>query len=251
VFEINQTCASVGCFSGDGGGFPVTISSAGSYRLTSNLSGFIKDTLFIEVESDDVTIDMNGFEIRCFDSSPFAEERACVAGFGNAIDAADQANLTVYNGTILTVGKNGVVAGDGARIQRLHIAGGTGSMVVGAGSILTENVITGHRAIGIFSDGDSTISGNTVSFKLASGIEAGDGSRVSGNTSFENGIDGIRTGRDCLVQGNVVRANTGAGLALSGGTGYVENSSNGNSGGTVSGGVSLGANVCNGNTTCP
>ncbi len=37
VLEINQACADSGCFSGDGAGFPVIISAAGSYRLTSNL----------------------------------------------------------------------------------------------------------------------------------------------------------------------------------------------------------------------
>ena len=251
VAEINQTCASVGCFTGDGGGFPVTISSAGSYRLTSNLIGFIKDTAFIEVNADDVTIDMNGFEIRCFDTGVTgAAPRACPAGVGNAIDAVGQANLTVYNGSILSAGKNGVVAGDGARVQGLHLIGNTAGIVAGAGSILSENVVTGHRSFGIVTDAESTISGNTVSFNLASGIEAGAGSRVAGNASFENGIDGIRTGRDCLVQGNTVHANTGVGLALAGGTGYVENSSNGNTAGAVSGGVNLGANVCNG-VVCP
>jgi hypothetical protein len=39
VLEINQACATqTGCFPGDGAGFPVVISSSGSYRLTSNLS---------------------------------------------------------------------------------------------------------------------------------------------------------------------------------------------------------------------
>jgi hypothetical protein len=37
VLEINQACVSVGCFPGDLAGFPVTISSTGSYRLTSSL----------------------------------------------------------------------------------------------------------------------------------------------------------------------------------------------------------------------
>ena len=38
VLEINQVCADkTGCFSGDAAGFPVTIGTAGSYRLTGNL----------------------------------------------------------------------------------------------------------------------------------------------------------------------------------------------------------------------
>jgi hypothetical protein len=35
--EINQSCIAVGCFPGDTAGFPVTITSSGSYLLTGNL----------------------------------------------------------------------------------------------------------------------------------------------------------------------------------------------------------------------
>jgi hypothetical protein len=39
VLEINQTCAvETGCLAGDSPGFPVTISTAGSYRLTGSLN---------------------------------------------------------------------------------------------------------------------------------------------------------------------------------------------------------------------
>ena len=47
VFEIDQRCVAVGCFPGDFAGFPVTISSPGEYRLTSNL-----DTRFSPTPAD-------------------------------------------------------------------------------------------------------------------------------------------------------------------------------------------------------
>jgi hypothetical protein len=67
VLEINQTCAvKTGCFSGDTAGFPVTISAAGSYLLTSNLvvpdenkSGLP----FASSTVSNVSIDLGAFEI--------------------------------------------------------------------------------------------------------------------------------------------------------------------------------------------
>ena len=65
VLEINQACAvSAGCFVGDSGGFPVTISSPGSYRLTSNLITRAPGD-GIDVTTEQVEIDLNGFTIGC------------------------------------------------------------------------------------------------------------------------------------------------------------------------------------------
>jgi hypothetical protein len=45
--------------------------------------------------------------------------------------------------------------------------------------------------------------------------------------------------------------NTAWGLNLTAGAGYSDNVISSNAGGTVSGGVNAGGNVCNGSTTCP
>src|SRR5215472_16787685 len=64
VLEINQVCATgPGCFPGDSAGLPVTITTAGSYRLTSNLTVPNATTDGIDVNADNVTIDLNGFII--------------------------------------------------------------------------------------------------------------------------------------------------------------------------------------------
>ena len=44
---------------GDTPGFPVTISKAGSYRLSGNLTVPNKDTTAILIVADDVTLDLN------------------------------------------------------------------------------------------------------------------------------------------------------------------------------------------------
>lgn len=65
VLEINQTCAvQTGCFAGDTAGLPVTISASGSYRLTSNLVVPDENTDGIVVDTENVSIDLAGFEIR-------------------------------------------------------------------------------------------------------------------------------------------------------------------------------------------
>jgi hypothetical protein len=47
---------------GDAPGFPVTITQPGSYRLSGNLSAGAADG--IVVAADDVTLDLNGFNLR-------------------------------------------------------------------------------------------------------------------------------------------------------------------------------------------
>jgi hypothetical protein len=67
VIEINQLVATqTGLDSGDAPGFPITISTPGSDRLTSNLqvsgvAGPAPDA--IDITADDVTLDLNGFTL--------------------------------------------------------------------------------------------------------------------------------------------------------------------------------------------
>ena len=49
----------------------------------------------------------------------------------------------------------------------------------------------------------------------------------------------------------MAEGNTGYGLSLNYSSGYRDNAMLSNGLGTVSGGVALGQNVCNGDTTCP
>jgi len=67
VIEINSAkVAAGGVTAADTPGYPVTISKSGSYVLTSNLAATLTfGTDFIDVTTDDVTIDMNGFVLEC------------------------------------------------------------------------------------------------------------------------------------------------------------------------------------------
>src|SRR5437660_11740367 len=64
VVLINQSAALAGNVTpGDAPGFPVTISAAGSYRLSGNLTVNDANTTAIQITADNVAIDLNGFSI--------------------------------------------------------------------------------------------------------------------------------------------------------------------------------------------
>src|SRR5882757_4036016 len=64
VILIDQTRALAGSVTpGDTPGFPITLSQAGSYRLTGNLTVPNASTAAISIGADNITIDLNGFSI--------------------------------------------------------------------------------------------------------------------------------------------------------------------------------------------
>lgn len=108
VVLINQTNALAGNVTpGDTPGFPVTISQPGSYRLSSNLSIPDPGTPIgtaggIEIKSDNVTIDLNGFTIfggaSCFLSGGnFGCNGPAVSGI---FALSGFSNITIRNGII-------------------------------------------------------------------------------------------------------------------------------------------------------
>ena len=65
VREISQSCVAAGCSDvpGDTAGWPVTISEAGSYRLTSNLVVPNQNTDAIQITTGGIALDLNRFAI--------------------------------------------------------------------------------------------------------------------------------------------------------------------------------------------
>ena len=88
--------------SGDGAGFPVTISQPGSYKLTSNLmvpAGFNG----IEITADNVSIDLNGFAIigagKCVRNSS-SYDVSCTSQGRGIITMASSLHTMVRNGMV-------------------------------------------------------------------------------------------------------------------------------------------------------
>jgi len=227
VIEINAARAAVGGVTpGDAPGFPVTISTPGSYRLTGNLTIAASSTNGIEITGDDVTIDLNGFSIIGPGGS----------GPGTGVNGGTFSRITVLNGVIRDMDDHGVVIGPQSYVSGIHAFDNGGSgIIAGRGSI---------------------VSGNTTHSNNAAGISSNQGCVISGNTVHDNGTSGISALSGCTVVNNTARDNTGVGLSGSSSTGYKGNVFGGNNGGDVNAQVSgspdeIGLNICGTNTTCP
>ena len=119
-----------------------------------------------------------------------------------------------------------------------------------------RNLVRGYGLV--WYPGEGPVEGYTnFSWVLlsAGGIRLGLGEGVvTGNSVTFNGANGIDAFNGSTLIGNTVRSNTLMGMSLDTGTdasGYANNVIRDNGMGTVTGGVEMGANVCNGNTTCP
>jgi hypothetical protein len=232
VLEISQTCALAGgCFSGDGVGFPVDVTSSGSYRLTSNLIVPDENTTGILISASAVTIDLNGFEIVRSGCEGATLNCTPPAGTGSGIAASSATQaIAVRNGTITGMGNFGVLLFEQAEMLNLRVRWNAGHGVnLANGSIAKDSSSLENGLNGFGMGGGATIA-RCVAYKNGGvGIGAGDGSNVIDNTVQENGGTGLSLSPGVRYWGNVLR----------------------NNGGTVSNGVDAGSNVCNGVLGCP
>lgn len=124
---------------------------------------------------------------------------------------------------------------------------GVGIRVVGDVSnvTITNGTVTQMSGGGIVLGANSVISSVKAMQNLGVGIQAGPSSELTNNVSVGNADDGLMCANDCLVTGNVSTGNA-MGLSLGPGSGYGNNVLDDNTTTNVSGGVSLGHNVCSG-----
>jgi len=173
VLEISQACATSaqGCFAGDvGGGFPVEVTQAGSYRLTSNLVLANANQTAISASAVGTSFDLNGFTIKGVTVCSGSPVTNCApTGGGIGVSAAGEA--VVMNGRIVGMGSYGVALGARSRVQDLHVtSSGLNGIFVGDQCVVTNAIV--------FSTGEI-------------GIVAGFGSVVSDSTSTNNKLDGV------------------------------------------------------------
>ena len=235
------------------GGFPFAISTLGSYRLTSNLT-VPPGQVGIEVTatgSGGVTIDLNGFSI----IGPGTN-----SGFAGILDAPSTA-ITVENGTVAGFSATDAVGvgadGPDAIVKNVQADNNFFGIIVGSLSLIegcTANQNSGGFGIEC-NQADCTITGNVASGNKTDGILCLFGCTISGNAASSNQSDGIHCGvpgngpSGCLISNNTANNNTSNGIfALDASTGYRGNVLTAN-GTQVSGGISLGNNLCNG-TAC-
>jgi len=179
VIEINQARAGAGGITaGDQPGFPLTIATAGSYRLTSDLTVPAGLTGFF-IEAENVTLDLNGFTV--FGGGGILAD-------GIAITAA---NAEVRNGTVRGFSRHGIFTNSFTHLVRVIGVRAISNSIAGIELQGQANLVDGCTALN---------NGN-------SGIRALDGSLVVNCVARGNAVFGLSlsltTGyRSCVLTGN-------------------------------------------------
>jgi hypothetical protein len=202
VVLINQNTASSGlpgCSST--GTFPIVICQSGSYRLSGNLTVTAVNTDAIDISTDNVTLDLNGFTIKGpISCSSGATGVSCspnpLSGTGVAAPTLAGGRsggyISVVNGNI-----NGFVTGvglpgfgtlvDGIRVSNFPLWG----ISVGPGLVNRCTVSLG-TAQGIAVGYSTNVTGNSVNLTNGAGISGG--GLVSNNTLSSTNITLLNTG---------------------------------------------------------
>lgn len=268
----------------NGGHFPFTISSPGSYRLTSNLdvtadstnAAAAQNRVAIQINSGEVTIDLNGFAIIGPLTCTYGGSSCSLSGgTGAGVNASvGLSNITIRNGSIYGMGAYGIYAAltnASARVEKVMARdnGYAGIAINGAAEDCTanRNSLYGFLVTGLVRD--SVANGNGYSgFHVAEGtIESSTASdnanrgadcslcTVRGNTlRTSNGPAFVANGPNILLLNNVLTRGTGSPavdfLNVAFTSAYAGNVIV-SSPPTVNLGVQIGTNLCNATTTCP
>jgi hypothetical protein len=241
--EINQACVAAGCFPGDSPGLPVETSPGGSYVLTSDLFlGSVGAGVFLK---EGGTLDLNGFTIEGSVICTGAPATCDVQG-ANGGGVITEARAVVRNGTIRKVTSYGIRLAPHVRVERMTIEQNAASGISAGndgvtGVLIQDNQILQNGGAGIA----IAANGGTL------------GARVLRNTVYGNESSGV-TGAVSLLVDNAITSNGGLGAVLNYGgstAGFGGNQFWNNNGGNanpqMSGGLSIGTNICGLGTTCP
>ena len=221
--------------------FPIQITQSGSYVLTSDISVSTTNVNGIEINTDNVTLDLNGHVM--------VGPGKTSGTSGHGIYANDtRNNIAVINGTVRAFREGGItLIGTNNQVKDIR-AYNNGLVGISANnSIITNCTANNNDNTGIFG-GYSTITncttnnnesgiyviGSVVSNCLAStNTTAGIACQYSTITtcqSLSNGADGISSSSigGSRIEGNNVITNGGYGIRLSGNNNYVIKNSVGN-----------------------
>lgn len=185
---------------------PLTISSPGSYYLVSNLTG---TTSGITINSDNVTVDLNGFALLGQPGSLTGITIQFVAGFHQ--------NITVRNGYVAHWGMAGVnlTEGDNVRAENLIVYSNQVGITIGQNSVARNCQSFFNNGHGIQAFAESLIESCVAQANLGNGFNVGDGCRLTGCLSTDNAVHGFLAGDDCVVHQCKTRSNGQDGIRVS------------------------------------
>jgi hypothetical protein len=158
--EINQITVAAN------GGFPFTISTPGSYVLTSDLEvADASDALVIAV--DDVSLDLNGFTIQ---GPHVCDSNSCAVGTSVGIKAdvaqvANAARSSVVDGQVRGFGAACISLGTDARVEGVGVSScGRDGIAVSDRALLLSNRASGCGTFGLKMEAVASFSNNLLAF---------------------------------------------------------------------------------------
>lgn len=246
VVLIDQARALAGDVTpGDSRVFPITVTQAGSYRLASHLLVPDANTTAIEITARNVTLDLNGFSVigpTRYAKSPTGAicvpfSTSATTGYGvlhsppfdTTLNDYPPSDVVVRNGSVFGMGNSGIVlSGTDNKVAHVHAHDNAGNGLVVYDGEITHGQASRNCGIGI-NVFHGLVSFNVSSYNLMEGIRIDYEALVTSNTSFLNGAQGLRI--------------LGSGVPIFDG-GYGNNVFFTNAGGAVTGGTSLGHNLC-------
>lgn len=244
VLEIDQACAAgPGCFAGDGPGFPVEISSSGSYRLTSNLSPPDQSTRVIFVnnteEVTDVTIDLNGFAIQGPNTVTFPSNCSVPRGSEFVGIFTQTTQMVVMNGAVRGMGSHGIYLNNpDSRVEGVIAEQNCGvGILVTTGSLIIDSLARSNSGNGFELFGNSRISNSVAEANGGHGISGtGGGLLIQNCNARGNRGDGIFSAGEDFVLDSASHGNLGDGIQVGANSVVLRSAANGNGGrGTLAG----------------
>ena len=193
VILIDQKKALAGNVTpGDAPGFPVTISTKGSYKLSADLTVPDAYTTGIEITAANVTIDLNGFGIYGPNECTGYPVSSCSAGGSGSGVTSNAVGTTVRNGVVRGMGNYGVYLYSGSVVENITAShNGSHGITVFGGAIRNCVAHSNFQAGIMASGGTNTVSGNTSFENRGGGIIAHGSTLVTGNSSSRNGSYGL------------------------------------------------------------
>jgi len=157
-------------------GSTLKITKPGSYYLGGNIVSKLTSAPIINVMTNNVTINLNGFTI----GGP--------GGTGTAygIYALSVSALTIVNGTITKIPGKAIVLGTNSTVSGLEVVNNAGDGVdCTSACLVTNNIISGNTGTGLnFSDTTSGYQNNIIS---GNGATVVGGTQLGTNTNVCNG----------------------------------------------------------------
>ena len=238
---IDKGCVPIGCFPGDGPGYPVEITVPGAYLVTSDLDvtgePAPEDVTAIVVSARGVDLDLGGFTLKgpvACNGDPPTCAPAPEAEDGVGVYApASAVGVRIHDGAIRGFGSYGVriespfahlfslrlsdsgwtpvyVLGIASRVEQIVAIDSGGSAAYfdpGAAAAISDSTMEAFNGSGIFTAAASWVVGNAVAQQSpgAVGIYANTASLVSCN-AVRNGGSGIEVTTGALVDHNAVNA---------------------------------------------